>query len=348
MRVMQVSVCIGLIGCVLAAPTQASAQGEEKVGRRGLPFFGVKRIDQALKDPKATAERREATGKETPDQIEFASIMSMCSDAIRWQEVELYDGRFGPTVTTKFVLERQPAAAQIQWKSDLGLTPPDGNPGNVAGERWCTGTLIAPNQFLTAAHCFEPKNDPQGWQTPQRRVRSGSSASWKLLTAQELAPLMLLNFNYQVDGNDVRHRVRPAVSFPIVKLLEYGFEASKSLDYAIIELGRNPAGRLPSDIFAITAIDATDAGLAAANVLTILQHPAGEPKKIMAGPKKETKNEWLYYSDLDTIGGSSGSGVLAETGKVIAVHTNGGCTKAGGANRGVTLQAIKTVSQIIK
>ena len=53
----------------------------------------------------------------------------------------------------------------------------------------------------------------------------------------------------------------------------------------------------------------------------------------------------MFYSNLDTFGGSSGSGVRDDIGDVIGVHTNGGCRTDGtGVNRGVTMPAIAAVS----
>ena len=61
----------------------------------------------------------------------------------------------------------------------------DGDPGNVAGQRWCSGTLIADDLFLSAAHCFEPTLS--GWKTPRRTV----GGVLRLMPAMEIAPLLL-------------------------------------------------------------------------------------------------------------------------------------------------------------
>ena len=53
--------------------------------------------------------------------------------------------------------------------------------------------------------------------------------------------------------------------------------------------------------------------------------------------KVDRQENYLDY-DVDTTGGNSGSPVVSEkTGKAIAIHTNGGCTNAGGANRGTLI-----------
>jgi hypothetical protein len=340
---------IALSILALAVPTKLSAQDAIKVGRHGLPYYGVTQAESAFADPKAYLEKQESAGSQTAGQREFDRVMSLCAPSARWLDVELYDGRFDPTVTTPFVLDHQPATAQLQWNLDLGLQPPNASAGNVSGKRWCTGTLIAPNQFLTAAHCLEPQDGREGYETPKRRITEGGNSTWTLFTAQELASLMHLNFNYQVNGSDPLQRTRTAITYPIVKLLEYGFGSPEQVDYAILEVGRNDDGKLPDEIFPPAQFDGSESALAAAQVLTILQHPQGAPKKVMAGPKKTLQNGYIYYNDLDTIAASSGSGILDEAGKVIGVHINGGCTADGGrGNRGVTMQAIKPVSHIIK
>jgi hypothetical protein len=43
----------------------------------------------------------------------------------------------------------------------------------------------------------------------------------------------------------------------------------------------------------------------------------------------------IYYTDLDTLVGSSGAGVLTQAGYLLAVHTDGDCAEDGtGSNRG--------------
>lgn len=339
-------VVIGLLAALITS-SPAAAQGE-KHPRRGLPFFGAPNVEGALRNAQnSIPPDKERAERSRTRSSEFDTIMSTCGRTNDWQEVELYDGRNPPQ---RFVNDRQPAVAQMQWRSDLSATlrPRDLDEGNVSGERWCSGTLIASNLFLTASHCFQPQDDAQGWQTPRHRSRGPDNAV-RLLPAQELAPLMLLNFRYQVDGNDPGRRVRSPDVYPIVRLVEYGFDhPTHSLDYAIAEVGRGSDGALPNARYAITTFDASDSALDGASLLTIIQHPHGMPKKVMAGPKAGLDGEIVLYKDLDTLGGSSGSGVLNGDGRVIAVHIEGGCTEFGGANRGVTLKAVRTVSQIIR
>src|SRR6185369_8126184 len=56
------------------------------------------------------------------------------------------------------------------------------------------------------------------------------------------------------------------------------------------------------------------------------------------------------YNTIDTLDGSSGAGILdAVTGKLVGIHTNGGCTNGGdGENYGVTVGALIGASKIVR
>jgi hypothetical protein len=54
----------------------------------------------------------------------------------------------------------------------------------------------------------------------------------------------------------------------------------------------------------------------------------------------------VRYDDLDTEGGSSGSGILDQDGRIIGVHTNGGC-EGGDQNFGTRIDRIAAVSETI-
>lgn len=46
----------------------------------------------------------------------------------------------------------------------------------------------------------------------------------------------------------------------------------------------------------------------------------------------------VMYHDADTMGGNSGSSILqSKSGKIIAIHTNGGCSRSGGDNAGTLI-----------
>jgi hypothetical protein len=149
----------------------------------------------------------------------------------------------------------------------------------------CSGTLISDDLFLSAGHCAYVMNDT-------------------------------VRFDYQVDGNGVFRAPR---DFRVTQVVEQ--EWNSSFDYAIVRLAGKP-GREYGHA-AIAAVDPPGGSM-----LAIIQHPAGDPKKIHAGPLLDYSSavgaNWFRHQ-VDTVGGSSGSGVLNLHGELVGVHTNAGC-----------------------
>lgn len=299
----------------------------------GDPLFPL--MPRVIEEVKARlAERRAADGTEGLEsdegpQDDYSMILeSICGAIDDSQPVEQYNGALG--VTKAFVDAHQSAVGQIQWNSNLsGIYT---NPGNVSGARWCSGTLITNDLFLTAGHCFDQSGG--GWQRP--RVNGTSN----VIPSTEIATNMHVNFNYQVDpqGN-----LRQEQSFPIIALLEYRLGG---LDFAIVRLGGNPGAT-----YGTTAVSTTDA--TAGQMLCIMGHPEGVPKRIEAGPALAPSGNRVRYDDIDTLGGNSGSGVLrASDGRIIGVHTNGGCTPQSpsdsNANFGMRIAAVIAASPTLK
>jgi hypothetical protein len=104
-------------------------------------------------------------------------------------------------------------------------------------------------------------------------------------------------------------------------------------DYALISLDRLPAAQ-PTPL----TRTATDR-------LAIIQHPRGGPKTIAEGVYVGECTGIVSYSDLDTLVGSSGAGVLTERGFLLGIHTDGDCSiRGGGLNFGWTAAEIVAVS----
>ena len=250
-------------------------------------------------------------------------IESICGGIDNSQPVEQYDGTLG--VTADFVNQHQGAVGNIQWNSNLAAIYT--NPGNVSGVRFCSGTLIGADLFLTAGHCFDQTGG--GWARPR------INGTDLIIPPEEIATNMHIDFNYQSDPTG---KPREIQSFAIVELLEYRLNG---LDFAIVRVAGNPG-----QTFGITGVSQQDASIG--DMLCIIGHPEGMPKRIEAGPLSGISDNFLLYNDIDTLGGSSGSGILGPAGTVVGVHTNGGCDDvAVGNNFGVRISPILAASPIL-
>ncbi len=149
----------------------------------------------------------------------------------------------------------------------------------------CSGTLISDDLFLSAGHCGYAVGDT-------------------------------VRFDYQVAPNGT---ARPTRDFAVAQVIEQ--EYTGSWDYSIVRLANSPGRE-----YGHASIAAVDP--AAGSRLTSIGHPAGRPKEIHAGPlldySSSVGTNWFRHQ-VDTLGGSSGAGMLDDHGRLVGVHTNGGC-----------------------
>lgn len=212
------------------------------------------------------------------------------------QQVNDYDGTLGQPI--EFVnAHKNPVAAMAE-----------GSPAK--SDKFCTGTMISPDLFITASHC----------------VDSSTPGKWVV-------------FNYETKPKS--KELLPQEHFKIAAVVEEGAAQPTRLDYAILRIEGNPGAK-----FGFTPVRAVTPPKG--HLLTIIQHPSGNPKQIESGPVAGEEGNYVLYSDLDTEPGSSGSGVLDKDGAIVAIHTNGGCTASGGANRGVKMADIAKASPTIQ
>lgn len=254
------------------------------------------------------------------DEMATGVIESRCGLTWDAQQVETYDGTLG--VTRAFVDEHEAAVGVLRWRPDIQDRYK--NPGNVAGVRWCTGTMVSHDIFLSAGHCFDFR--PGGFVFPRRDDGSAIPNS-------ELVRELTVEFNHQRDPSG---NIRQPVAYPVEALVENVFESG--VDFGMVRLGRTN-NRLPGEEFGITRVSDVDASIG--DMCCIIGHPAGRPKSVEAGTVDRKTPLRLGYGDIDTMGGNSGSGILRSTsGDIVGVHTNGGCTSGGGFNSGMKISAI--------
>ena len=270
-----------------------------------------------------------ATSKRLPPEYRpFKSMESTCGEIDESQDVESYDGKLG--VSQEFVTNHQSSVGQLQWNDNLAQQYT--NPGNVSGERWCSGTLISEDLFLTAGHCLDPVSEPGGWMVP--RINGTDDP----IQPEEIVKNMHVNFNFQYDPNGV---LREETTYRMLELIEYRLG---KLDYAIVRLEGKPGKK-----FGVADVSEADANLG--DQLCIIGHPLGKPKKIEAGECSDFDEDRIGYNTLDTQGGNSGSGVLrAMKGDIVGVHTQGGCDSRGynsGHRISTLINTSKTIANIV-
>ncbi len=172
----------------------------------------------------------------------------------------------------------------------LGLCDDEPFAEQVAGAR-CSGTLIAPDIFLTAGHCID--------------VRSCGG--------------QLIVFDWLYEAEDRLATIEDADVYRCAAVLTQRLD--QRLDYAVVRLDRPVEGdRVPA------ALRPAPEGLPRGEALTLIGYPGGIPAKIAAGGAVVSPGAPaldVFEASIDAFGGNSGSGVFDATGAVVGVLVAG-------------------------
>lgn len=193
----------------------------------------------------------------------------------------------------------------------------------------CSGTFISKNYFLTAAHCLDISAIPIPPENPLASLQHS-------IHVEDLVKFLSVSHGSKKD----------------IKVLGAS-EVNRDLDYAILHLEQDP-----SDFSSIFVIGN---GIKTGEELLIMQYPFGDAIQWDWGIHTYTKQELtessspftaIYYEDIQTEKGSSGSGIFNRNGELVGIHLEGKCLTNSlqqpyGFNSGVSIQDLVSKSGIL-
>lgn len=203
---------------------------------------------------------------------------------------------FGDTRQTELVFERLIAGNELQPVNYLPHGIVAGRPvcrlTLTEPHGWATGFLIAPGVLLTNNHVFPS-------------AQSARSA--------------MAEFDLELDVFD---RLKTPVAFGLNP--DRLFLTSTVLDYSVVAVEERSANGASLDGFGYLPLIASTGKAIEGEWLTIIQHPAGQPKQLCIRENQLLKrmDDVLWYS-TDTLPGTSGAPVYNNTWQVVALHHSG-------------------------
>lgn len=203
---------------------------------------------------------------------------------------------FGDTRQTELAFERIIAGNELQPVNYLPHGIVAGRPvcrlALTEPRGWATGFLIAPGVLLTNNHVFP--------------------------TAQSARSAMA-EFDLELD---VFEKLKTPVAFGLNP--DRLFVTSSALDYSVVAVDEKSSSGTRLDGFGYLPLIATIGKAIEGEWLTIIQHPAGQPKQLCIRENQLLKrgDDVLWYS-TDTLPGTSGAPVYNNTWQVVALHHSG-------------------------
>jgi len=204
-------------------------------------------------------------------------------------------GKTGAMMVSGAILENEgffslAAGPDLQTAQNLC----DGEPfGNQPLNAFCSGTLIAPNLFLTAGHCVREEGASQPNDLSNVYVVFGY--------------VMLDTDKVKVDYSETEVYKIASVPFSIY---------DETTDIAVVQLESNVVGISPVNLFGYytEVIDGDE--------ILMVGHPSGIPRKYDIGDIVEVDiDNHKFFTSLDAYHGNSGSGVFNDAGELIAVFS---------------------------
>jgi len=194
-------------------------------------------------------------------------------------------------------------------------------PGAVAG---CTITMIGKTCAISAGHCVEST-------FYQAQFNTAPSVGGRIVTP---GPKDLYN---------------------VLRQTAVSVDAGIGNDYAVVRIDKNDiTGQYPGDVQGFYEVDFDYIAKSGAEIsITGYGADAGDmtgnfAQQFHSGVISQARGSGLYH-EVDTMGGNSGSSIIdVQSGKIIGIHTHGGCRRDGGANGSTLISAQPRLVEAIK